>query len=66
MLYEVITQVVHVRAQATAGRPLPAQGGAAAEGRGTTPEAVENIAEGRVWTGERAKELGLVDSYNFV
>ncbi|MGP1437210.1 MAG: signal peptide peptidase SppA [Phocaeicola sp.] len=32
-----------------------------ADGRHMTPEAVEKIAEGRVWTGERAKDLGLVD-----
>ena len=32
-----------------------------AEGRHTTKEAIEKIAEGRVWTGEAAKELGLVD-----
>ena len=32
-----------------------------AEGRHTTKEAIEKIAEGRVWTGEVAKELGLVD-----
>ncbi|MBB4045733.1 protease-4 [Bacteroides reticulotermitis] len=32
-----------------------------AEGRGMTKEGIEKIAEGRVWTGEAAKELGLVD-----
>ena len=32
-----------------------------AEGRGMTREAIEKVAEGRVWTGEMAKELGLVD-----
>ena len=32
-----------------------------AEGRGMTTEAIEKIAEGRVWTGAVAKELGLVD-----
>lgn len=32
-----------------------------AEGRHTTREAIEKVAEGRVWTGEMAKELGLVD-----
>ena len=31
------------------------------EGRGMTTEAIEKIAEGRVWTGATAKELGLVD-----
>lgn len=32
-----------------------------AEGRQMSKEAIEKIAEGRVWTGETAKELGLVD-----
>jgi len=32
-----------------------------AEGRDMSVEAIEKIAEGRVWTGEMAKELGLVD-----
>ena len=32
-----------------------------ADGREMTTEAIEKIAEGRVWTGSAAKELGLVD-----
>ena len=32
-----------------------------AEGRKTTTEEIHKIAEGRVWTGEMAKELNLVD-----
>lgn len=32
-----------------------------ADGRKMTTEAIEKIAEGRVWTGATAKELGLVD-----
>ena len=32
-----------------------------AEGRSMSTEAIEKIAEGRVWTGAIAKELGLVD-----
>ncbi|WP_341936563.1 signal peptide peptidase SppA [Marinimicrobium sp. C2-29] len=32
-----------------------------AEARGMTPEAVDQIAQGRVWTGATAQELGLVD-----
>ena len=32
-----------------------------AEGRGMSVEAIQKIAEGRVWTGAAAKELGLVD-----
>jgi protease-4 len=33
-----------------------------ARGRDLTPEQVEAIAQGRVWLGGRAKELGLVDT----
>lgn len=32
-----------------------------AENRNMTPEQVDNIAQGRVWSGVKAKELGLVD-----
>lgn len=32
-----------------------------AEGRGISQDSVKVIAEGRVWTGEQAKKLGLVD-----
>lgn len=32
-----------------------------AEGRGMTKGAIEKIAEGRIWTGETAQKLGLVD-----
>ena len=35
--------------------------GRVAQGRGKKPEEVTPIAQGRVWTGTRAKELGLVD-----
>ncbi|MDR0938036.1 MAG: signal peptide peptidase SppA [Mediterranea sp.] len=35
--------------------------GRCADGRGTTPEEIEKIAEGRVWTGEEAVKIGLVD-----
>src|SRR5690606_38292600 len=33
----------------------------AAEGRGMTKDAVRAVAAGRVWTGEQAAEIGLVD-----
>jgi protease IV len=33
----------------------------AAAGRNTTPERIDAIGQGRVWTGRQAKELGLVD-----
>jgi protease-4 len=32
-----------------------------AEARQTTPEKVDQIAQGRVWTGQQAKQVGLVD-----
>jgi protease-4 len=32
-----------------------------ADGRHKTPEQIQPIAQGRVWTGAKAKELGLVD-----
>jgi protease-4 len=35
--------------------------GRVAQGRKLTPEQVQPIAQGRVWTGTKAKELGLVD-----
>ena len=34
-----------------------------AEGRSLQPEAVDRIARGRVWSGLKAKDLGLVDSF---
>jgi protease IV len=33
----------------------------AASGRHTTPEKIDAIAQGRVWTGQQAKQIGLVD-----
>ncbi len=33
----------------------------AAAGRNTTPEKIDAIGQGRVWTGQQAKTLGLVD-----
>jgi protease IV len=32
-----------------------------AEARHTSPEKIDQIAQGRVWTGQQAKQLGLVD-----
>lgn len=34
-----------------------------AEGRSLAPEAVDRIARGRVWSGLKAKELGLIDGF---
>ncbi len=34
-----------------------------AEGRHMTKEAVDSIGQGRVWSGENAKEIGLVDEF---
>jgi len=33
----------------------------AAQGRNTTPEKIDAVGQGRVWTGRQAKQLGLVD-----
>ncbi len=33
----------------------------AASGRNTTPERIDAIAQGRVWTGKQARQIGLVD-----
>ncbi len=35
--------------------------GKVAEARGSTPEAIDKIARGRVWSGAQAEEFGLVD-----
>ncbi|MBN1987595.1 MAG: signal peptide peptidase SppA [Prolixibacteraceae bacterium] len=34
-----------------------------AEGRGMTKEEVDAIGQGRVWSGENAKEIGLIDEF---
>lgn len=34
-----------------------------AKARSLTPEAVDRVARGRVWSGVRAREIGLVDAY---
>jgi protease IV len=34
-----------------------------ADGRGMTKEQVDEIGEGRVWSGENAKEIGLIDEF---
>ncbi len=36
--------------------------GKAAAARGTTPEEIDKVAQGRVWSGEDAFELGLIDN----
>ncbi|TQV86809.1 signal peptide peptidase SppA [Exilibacterium tricleocarpae] len=37
-----------------------------AEARNTTPEAVHDIAQGRVWSGATAKDLGLIDQLGYL
>lgn len=37
-----------------------------AVGRGMKPEDIKKVAEGRVWTGEQALELGLVDKLGYI
>lgn len=34
----------------------------AAQARKTTPEKIDEVAQGRVWTGQQAKERGLIDT----
>ncbi len=36
--------------------------GKVAQARQTTPEKIDEVAQGRVWTGQQAKERGLVDT----
>ncbi|MEP7299283.1 MAG: signal peptide peptidase SppA [Burkholderiales bacterium] len=49
----VQTSVDHIYADFT---------GKVAKARKTTPQAIDAVAQGRVWTGEQAKERGLVDT----
>jgi protease-4 len=35
--------------------------GLAAQARKTTPEKINDVAQGRVWTGQQAREVGLID-----
>lgn len=35
--------------------------GRVSAGRGMTPEAIDAVAQGRIWTGAQAKEIGLID-----
>lgn len=37
--------------------------GRVAQGRGRTPEQIDEVARGRVWTGAQARERGLVDEF---
>ncbi len=37
--------------------------GHVAEGRNTTPALIDSIGQGRVWSGENAKEINLVDEF---
>lgn len=52
-----IKQIVQLNVENTYQRFLDL----VAEGRGMTPEQVEQVAQGRVWVGTDAKKLGLVD-----
>ena len=56
-LPEHIKQIVQMNVENTYQRFLAL----VAEGRGMTPDAVDKIAQGRVWVGTDAKKLGLVD-----
>ncbi len=50
-------QLLHKKIQYSYGRFV----GAVAEGRNLTREQVDEVGRGRIWTGARAKEVGLVD-----
>lgn len=56
-LPEHIQQLVQMNVENTYQRFI----GLVAEGRGMTPDEVDHIAQGRVWSGEDAKANGLVD-----
>jgi protease-4 len=48
--------------QATINRVYADFTGKAAQARKTTPDKIDAVAQGRVWTGAQAKERGLVDT----
>jgi protease-4 len=54
-----IEQMIQIGIEDVYGKFL----GLVAKARGKTPEQVDPIAQGRVWTGARAKQLGLVDAF---
>lgn len=56
-LPEHIKQIVQMNVENTYQRFLDL----VAEGRGMTPDQVDQVAQGRVWVGTDAKKLGLVD-----
>jgi protease-4 len=56
-LPEHVKQVIQMNVENTYQRFIEL----VAKGRKMSPQAVDKIAQGRVWTGADAKELGLVD-----
>ncbi len=58
---ETLTPVQAERFQALVDRTYARFIGHVAAGRGMAPAAVEEVARGRIWSGARALELGLVD-----
>ena len=56
-----LTEVERAIMQKQVNRGYEAFISKAAEGRSMQVEDIDNIAAGRVWTGDKAKELGLVD-----
>jgi protease-4 len=53
-----VAQMADARIGSTYGKFLQA----VAEGRSTTPEKIDAVAQGRVWTGRQAAQRGLVDT----
>ncbi|MBL0457744.1 signal peptide peptidase SppA [Aeromonas enteropelogenes] len=58
-LPEHVSQAIQLSVEDTYQRFVDLVG----KGRGLSPEEAEKAAEGRVWTGEDAKALGLVDEF---
>lgn len=54
-----VEQMIQIGVEDAYGKFL----GLVGKARGKTPEQIDRVAQGRVWTGARARELGLVDRF---
>lgn len=61
-LSDTFTTAERERMNASMGRTYNIFKSRVAEGRGISIDSVETIARGRVWMGEMAKEIGIIDS----
>ena len=57
----VLARRARRRSRSRCRRPTTPSSRRRRQGGNTTPERIDAIAQGRVWTGKQAKELGLVD-----